>query len=214
MVTSAKEEPKDMPISVLQSSVVPLGLVAAPAEGGAPDTATTLEGQAISKSLDFKMQHQLQKYWCWAAVTSSVTAYYKRSNWTQCRLANRTLGQATCCVNGDTQECNKAWFLEKALQFVQHFEAIAPQPLTLREIQAEIDADRPVGVRVQWPIAPGQRSPSGHFIAIGGYHEDTVHVHDPWSGDSLVDYSTLRSNYGVNRGRWTHTYRTSPGVQS
>lgn len=182
-----------MPTSVLQSSIMPLGLSAVPIGGEPP----------VNKSLNFTVQHQRQTQWCWAAVTSSVAAYYKRSDWSQCRVVNVALGQAVCCGNGSSTECNKPWYLDKALDLVGNLDALAPQALPLQQIKGEIDANHPIGVRIGWSGG------GGHFIAIGGYSENLVHVHDPWYGESSKNYMEVLTSYqGI--GRWTHSYRTAP----
>lgn len=183
-----------MPTSVLQSSIVPLGLSTVPI-GGAPP---------VNKSLNFTVEHQRQTQWCWAAVTSSVAAYYRRSNWPQCRVVTVGLGQAACCASGSSAECNKPWYLDKALDLVGSLGAFTSLPLPLQEVRSEIDAGRPIGVRIGWGGG------GGHFVAIGGYSgQDVVDVHDPWFGHSSVDLMTFRARYQGN-GRWTHSYRTTP----
>jgi hypothetical protein len=182
-----------LPASVLQSSAVPLGLAAVPMGGQPP----------AKKSLGFTVQHQRQTQWCWAAVTSSVATYYKSPSWTQCRLANLQLGQSSCCAGGSTAECNRPWFLDKALDQVGNLSEFTTAPLTLPQIVAELDAGRPIGVRIGWGGG------GGHFVAIGGYSQDVVDVHDPWFGNSSIDYLAFRSRYQGN-GRWTHSYRTTP----
>jgi hypothetical protein len=69
----------------------------------------------------------------------------------------------------------------------------------------EIDARRPVGLRIGW------RGGGGHFIAIEGYRGDgnAVAVEDPWYGTSDVEAATLRTAY-QGAGTWTHVYYTRP----
>jgi len=47
---------------------------------------------------NFIMQPQCHSYWCWAAVTSSVSGFYdETSAFTQCRTANIELERQDCC---------------------------------------------------------------------------------------------------------------------
>jgi hypothetical protein len=77
-------------------------------------------------------------------------------------------------------------------------------PLIPRVI-AEIDANRPVGVRIGWSGG------GGHFIAIAGYSTngaEFVDVEDPWYAASTVNWNVLLHAYKGN-GTWTDTYLTN-----
>jgi hypothetical protein len=66
-------------------------------------------------SLPFNMEAQTQTNWCWAATAKSVSHYFfKRSPWTQCKVASAELG-LTCCVSPVPSACNVSWFLDRAL---------------------------------------------------------------------------------------------------
>jgi hypothetical protein len=189
-----------MPKSVFDSSVVPLKLKAVPIPlGAAPPSGGGLQ---------FTMQHQQQTQWCWAAVTSSVAAYYQNPGWSQCRVVNDRLGQTACCVSGASPTCNRPWYLDQALDRVGELGNYIASPLTLGQLRSEIDAGHPVGVRIGWSNG------GGHFVAIGGYSgAEIVDVQDPWFGQSSVDYFVFRTNY-QGSGRWTHSYRTRPNSNS
>jgi hypothetical protein len=180
-------------MSVFQTSVIPIGLIAVPL-GGAPPART---------SLLFTMQHQQQTQWCWAAVTSSVATYYQNAGWSQCRVVSAGLGQGICCSDASSSACNRPWYLDQALQRVGNLGQYTTGALSLTQIQAEIDAGRPVGVRMAWVNG------GGHFIILIGYSDQNiVDVQDPWFGRSSVDYQTFRSHY-LNGGTWSHSYRTT-----
>jgi hypothetical protein len=184
-----------MPQSVFQSSVVPLGLTTTPL-GGAPPARRVLQ---------FTLQHQNETQWCWAAVTASITAFYRNTGWTQCNLANNQFGQTTCCTTGSSTACNEPWYLDRALDRVGNLGNFTAGALSLTQIQSEIDAGRPIGVRIGWPGG------GGHFVTITGYSDqNVVNVQDPWYAPQgvAVDYATFRSRY-QGAGQWTHTYRTT-----
>src|SRR6266567_5937703 len=139
--------------AIFQTSTVPLGLVEAP--GGAPPGA--------SKTLAFVVQHQNQTNWCWAAVTASIAAYYRNQGWSQCGVVNDRLGQVMCCQDGSSAICNQPWYLDQALSRVGHLANYISAPLSMQQIQSEIDAGRVIGVRIGW------MNGGGHFITIRGY---------------------------------------------
>ena len=182
-----------MATPVLESSAVPLGLI--DASGGGP--------MPVSKTLSFVVQHQLQTNWCWAAVTASIASFYRPSDgWTQCRIVNDRLGQAACCQNGSSMQCNQPWYLDRALTRVGHLSGYTSAALSMSQIRSEIDAGRPLGIRIGWVTG------GGHFVGLRGYSDQgLVDVQDPWYGAQSLDYATFRSGYhGV--GKWTHSYRT------
>ena len=79
--------------------------------------------------------------------------------------------------------------------------------LTFDEIRHEIDAERPICIRIAW------RDGGGHFIVIVGYEVtprgvNKVIVEDParGRGRALVPYNQLLSNYDVGHGEWTATF--------
>ena len=90
----------------------------------------------------FKMQHQTQLNWCWAAVTASVHNYYNRNqSTTQCEVADKQLNKSYCCSDSsdrccaycncpsDAQcssdnSCNLEAKLSESLQKYGHFERL------------------------------------------------------------------------------------------
>jgi hypothetical protein len=159
------------------------------------------------RSLGFEMQHQLQTNWCWSAVSTSVSCFYNpASPWTQCSLANAELGETTCCADGSTATCNRDWFLERALSRVGNLQSWSGTAVPLSEVEHELNAGRPLGVRIGWDGG------GGHFVALAGYDDPGtgrgfLRVEDPWYGPSRMAYSAFRNAY-QGTGSWTHTYHT------
>jgi len=151
--------------------------------------------------MTFTMEHQTQTNWCWAAVSTSVSKYFKpASTWTQCRVVNAELGQRTCCVNGGTAACNKPWYLDRALTRTGNFKAItgvAPQT----NVSTEMTGKRPLCARIGWSGG------GGHFVAITDVSRKTLTIDDPWYGRSYYAYSTFKTAY-KGTGAWTHSYYT------
>jgi len=155
--------------------------------------------------LDLSVPHQAESNWCWAATSDGVVHFYDTSStWTQCAIADSELGRTDCCGGGASGPCNVYGYLDQALSVVGHFDHMTSTVADFQTVDDEIDAHRPLGVRVAWSGG------GAHFLAIGGYREipsQYLHVEDPWYGPSDVAYSTLQSGY-QGSGTWTHTYWT------
>jgi len=159
------------------------------------------------RSLGFDMQHQLQTNWCWSAVSTSVSHFYNpASPWTQCGVANAELGQTACCADGSTAACNRDWYLDRGLSRVGNLQSWSGAAAPLSEVEHEVNAGRPLGVRIGW------QGGGGHFVVLAGYDDPGtgpgfLRVEDPWYGPSRMAYSAFRNAY-QGSGSWTHTYHT------
>jgi hypothetical protein len=95
-------------------------------------------------------------------------------------------------------------YLDKALGVVSCFDHWDGNVAAFQVVDDEVDAGRPVGVRVSWSGG------GAHFLAIIGYLEDVqnyVAVDDPIYGKSDARYDTMKSGYH-GTGTWTDTYYT------
>lgn len=139
--------------------------------------------------------------WCWAAVAATVGDFKDHIVWKQCGIAERTLNDPACCQPG---LCNRPAQLDAALAAVQHFFSAASGSVEFSRVQEEIDADRPIGVRIGWTGGG-----VGHFLTVIGYNEleTEVIVADPKYGESAIPLTTLQSSYKA-LGMWTDTYFT------
>ena len=183
------------------------------------------QGAGKMPNITFQMEKQKTVNWCWAAVAVSVNRHFAPdSHWRQCGIVEVVLSRAkgtdklplpvhACCTKPIPRRCNQAWYLEDALKQVGRLKGWPKAVhLSFKKIQREIDAQRPVCVRIQWR-EPGN---PGHFVVISGYHITRtrvrqVDVEDPATGSlSTVHYRTLVSNYR-HSGRWTHTYLVEEG---
>ncbi len=158
-----------------------------------------------SKQLAFDMQAQTQSNWCWAATATSVSHFYWLwSTWSQCGVANAELGHGDCCHASVPSHCNVAWYLDRSLTRTNNFVSITGQ-VAFSQIQAEIDAGRPVGARVGWSGG------GGHFMVIYGYSRvlgtEYFDIDDPIYGKSHLSVADFASSY-QGSGTWTHTYFT------
>lgn len=172
---------------------------------GGPFLAAPLGGGPAYHILGFHVPLQEQTNWCWAAVAVGVAARYGAA-WQQCNLAGLELGQHCCPAGTNPVACNVPYYLDRALTRVGHFRSMVAGsvPLNPQAITA-INANEPIGVRIEWPGG------TGHFIAIAGYSTNGgqfVDVEDPWYSASTVSYATLQTAYKAT-GAWTHTYWTN-----
>ena len=160
------------------------------------------------KQLDFNMQHQEHSNWCWAAVSVSVEQFFSPGKeLRQCGMAHLELG-FRCCDEPE-RRCNQPHRLDPPLERVNRLRGrpIA-EVLSFAKVQEEIDAGRPVCVRIRW------RDGGGHFVVITGYDVsprgvEQVIVDDPFYRQSRIPIERLRSSYQVDHGKWTATFLLS-----
>jgi hypothetical protein len=169
---------------------------------------TLFQGVALTnKNLVFDIQKQKYDRWCWAAVASSVSLFYwKTSPWSQCEVASRTRGRTDCCQTPTPDSCNQDEYLEHALAATSNLNQKIINPVPFSTIQAEIDANRVVGARIDW------HGRSGHFVVIYGYStvgsQQQVSVGDPSDASScVIPFDEFTSNY-QGMGTWNRTYLT------
>lgn len=157
-------------------------------------------------SIGFRVARQLQTQWCWAAVSSSVSAYYPGGqSWPQCAVASAELG-GRCCEAGSSFQCNQPWYLDNALTRVGHLAYAFQGDVASSDVADELNHDRPVALRVGW-------SDGGHFLAIYGIQpgprDDILYLTDPIYGESLIQRTALLGGGYQGSGRWTHSYLVS-----
>ena len=151
---------------------------------------------------DFVMKHQILMNWCWAAVSVSVAEHSTGNPLRECDIAAKCL-DLDCC--GQRKPCDQEFFLDLALKTVGQLKRVETSRLTFDAIKSEIDAGRPVCVRVEWA-----KEKTGHFVAITGYDttptgRQIVLTDDPFYGKARTEYSTFLTRY-QGEGAWTHTY--------
>ena len=162
--------------------------------------------------LQFDMQSQEQTKWCWAAVASSVCAYYAErgegSAKSQCEIATQFLGMQ-CCITplppaSANWPGNQDFTLKVPLETLNHFEPPVLGPLNIAGIAAEIDSGRPICCHIDWANSPG------HFVVIIGYdsaHNEII-VRDP-AGMIINGTLPLKGGGTFPGGTWNESYRTT-----
>jgi hypothetical protein len=110
--------------------------------------ATAADG---TRTLPISVQHQLQSNWCWAACATSTSGFYDpATTWGQCRVVNAELGNAGCCEDGGSGDCNIPWYLDRVLRRTGNFgsKVSGRAPLWLHADDAPdlyVPVGRPVG---------------------------------------------------------------------
>jgi Papain-like cysteine protease AvrRpt2 len=158
-------------------------------------------------SIQFKMQHQEQDEWCWAANAVSAARYLGGKALSQCALVNDELGRKSCCSHGDSEECNQPYYLEDALSAAGcHFRHVA-HAVSAAAIACALSLGTAIEARIGWTDGRGRFDGSGHFVAITAIepHTSMLHVADPWYGTSSLTYEEFARAYKTV-GVWTDTY--------
>lgn len=186
----------------------PIGSIAVPAPQ--QNITTFVAPAAPSHKLALSVQPQQETNWCWAAVSTSISAFYNALTvWTQCLVANTALPRTDCCsapANSDPTLCNKPWYLDIALQVTNNFRQMIGAPLSFAALQTEINNSQPVGCRIGWTGG------GGHFVAIVGWlaassGTEYIDISDPIYLDSQIAFANFAGAY-QSGGTWTHSYLT------
>jgi len=167
----------------------------------------TTTSSALSNELAFNMQRQTQAQWGWAAVAASIAAFYQHfSVITQCQFASWVFRQTTCCTNGANSDCNRPFSTADALTRVGHLRASIPGRISLDQIQTEIDARRPIGVRI---ACTGNGN--AHVVVICGYDtsgpQPMLQIKDPMGNATSIAFEHFPAQY-LSSAVWRTTYLT------
>jgi hypothetical protein len=191
-----------------------------PPKGGAGIDGT--EGLPVPSGgvrLDnYTCQTQQETLWCWAAVASSVSMFYKPdSGMSQFDVAAAVINPS-CRTTPDSTTCNSEQELQGALLKTGNLASDGaggyhtdPTPGVPGDIETEIITHkRPLCCHIKWDGAVGTGE-SGHFVVISGYDPTTqeVCVEDSRHGTSTwLNYSDFVNNFD-DLGHWDYTYWTT-----
>lgn len=162
---------------------------------------------ATRRQLAFNIQQQNGRDWCWAAVSSSISLFYDPgSKWSQCRIAGAVFRTNDCCPGGTGSPCDDVARLDTGLRTTGNLTNMIEAPLNFNAIEREINANRVIGVRIQW------RAGGGHFVVIHGYEikemeQRWLFVADPRRGNILIKLWDLSNSYD-HQGAWSDSYLT------
>jgi hypothetical protein len=183
-------------------------------KGKTPVAGPPGEGVDFTPQIAFNEQPQERYNWCWLAVAASVKDYFETASTQQSDLANKLLHRHDCNQGGD---CDQSGSLGDALDYVKHLAAatrVLSNPdqhsLTFEKVAEELEQNKsPLCIYIDWG-AGGE----GHFCVISGHkqigNEQYLFVNDPLFGDGPQPYSRVLSNYNLEQGKWTYTYRLKP----
>ena len=162
-------------------------------------------GKPKGVRMPFEMQEQEEDHWCWAAVSASVDHYYNSgAALKQCAIASEVLEAKDCCYNKGEHDEPAA--LKDALGVVKRLKNAEGGSLEFKELQAELDAGRPVCVAIEW------NGGGAHFVAVSGYQVSssgirTIEIGDPLYPNSTQDFDLFPSYYHGG-GKWEATFLT------
>lgn len=156
--------------------------------------------QAGSLGVRFHAQHT--QVWCWGAVSSSVTDYFRHVMGEDCQFLSawwaKNGAPVDCCAN--PQACLRPGLsmgeIQAALLSVGGIHSRwVHAPISEAMLRQEIANGRPVIV--------GLTGFSGHVAVIAGATASGFNVQDPYAGEFMnVPYSNLLQN---QIGNWTDT---------
>ena len=179
----------------------------------------------------FFIQQQGTPFWCWAAVTASISAWYQpATTWTQCQLAqlffdqlnpDNLLTTADCCATPTPDSCAQPFSVEAALRLVNHWTstftvptvdfANSIGPISLETIEIETGQGRPVAIRIQWGDDPS--GDPAHAVVLSAVDsDDLIVMNNPnWGNgnETAMEYATLVNSF-PGFGIWTDAYLTQP----
>lgn len=144
---------------------------------------------------------QEQTNWCWAACAKMTTDYYGNDLPRQCDFVNWLFKQTKCCQNGSTAQCNRTASDPQITSVYTQWginSTYKGNQVTFANLQEQISVDHPVEIGWSW------HGGGGHVVLVVGCtssaNVDYVYVNDPWTGQSLITYASLKSGQG--HGIW------------
>lgn len=166
-------------------------------------------GAATVERLDVTINGQEHDEWCWAAVAVTVSNYFRGrlnprqpAEWNQCDVVKkiRNLDRLSC----DDPELDKPGDLRDALIKTRNLAMtkLGFDSSVIQDIQAEIIAKRPVGVRVAWDRG------GAHVCLITGFSATGFHIEDPALDQSEMPFTIGFLEYQRQSSTCTHLYFT------
>lgn len=164
---------------------------------------------ASATTLGVKVPDQDQDQWCWCAITVGVSCFFDTNfSLSQCETAAEVLHQADACSRPGDDDINRMFALNEALDTFNHLAQIKDEPLSFEQVRQQIDAGRPVGVRIRFVDYSG----SAHFTVIRGYLTDPVPMlviddPNPLYGESTWSFAEFAESY-KGSGVWRQSFLT------
>jgi Papain-like cysteine protease AvrRpt2 len=153
-----------------------------------------LPGVASAGNLTISQEVQQQNQWCWAASGLTIAKFLGKGNVSQNDFCNISRGypKGQRCPN---QPGYLQW-VQKGFQALGISPGQVTKPLSLQQVVAEIDGQRPIETGIYWTAG------GGHAQVIYGYTGSTLAYGDPWG--SSPRYSQMSHSSYTNNGqfRW------------
>jgi hypothetical protein len=150
--------------------------------------------------LPVSCQVQSNEFWCWAAVASMVTGYYKSMGkpfFSQCQVAGTTLDVPDCCTPSPLPNpCLQLWDLADALERIGY----NSQNNGTEDIN--VPATEIAAKRILAALMYYKNSGVLHYVLVNGCDDTTgkesVYVTDPAGPVGEVPWNTFLNNYGYH----------------
>ena len=131
-------------------------------------------------NLNLGVRQQEHSNWCWSASSQMVLGWYGR-NYTQCALANYSLGINYACGNNTfywNSAANSTNSVANITQLINAggVAAYSTGALSQYQLQSKIDANKPFVIAWYWTGG------GGHALVMKGYSGNLVYINDPWPG--------------------------------
>ncbi|GGX85730.1 papain-like cysteine protease family protein [Streptomyces hiroshimensis] len=148
---------------------------------------------------DINMQKQEKTQWCWDASGNTIAAYWGY-NYTQtqfCDLAHAATGVSCANQPATLGDMAGAW---GRMGFSNTGTGVSSS-LSFNEVSNEVNAGRPMGVRIGWT------SGGGHMNVVYGYDEsdNTIGVGDPWPDTQTYTWWKYADYVSNSSFKWTHS---------
>ena len=163
-------------------------------------TSQNSPARRAAKVLKFRGERQEQSQWCWAAACASISSYYAGRRYgrkyKQCEIVQAAGNNPCCDCCGAPGRCNVQGPMDEGMSLIGHFAELTDGAVGLERIRAELNQQRPIGVRVM--LRAGQE----HIVIIYGYdHSSRLHVWNPARGYIQTDLN----NWARHIGWWQNT---------
>jgi len=138
--------------------------------------------------------YQEHSNWCWSAAATMVLNYHGRAV-AQCTFVNASFNINYACGNGEfywnspANQGNYNWNVDDAMNYFwgnQSFYQLNGY-LSMGSVQWYVQRSKPLVMSWQWSGG------GGHDVVLNGYHDDLVHINDPWNGSYWRTYASTVS---------------------
>lgn len=207
--------PRLLPTLLAAALVASCGSATGTHGGGGIAPRTTLEYGRLPY-----LDHvpQTQSRWCWAAASATIINSAQGTDYSACEIASQALGRNCCASPGSCNVTNSVYAFPHILRPHGFGSGVLEGTVPFDRMKREIDAGRPVLIRVESPFG------EGHFVVLVGYDIARVDatgeiLRHVLVSDPMYGYYRNRQDFGYAvrwkellagrlqdyRANWTHT---------